>query len=1636
MPNSDTIIPQTQFQHHGDFASFDHGNDEQTNYGIDNVSDDAAFLKRTSVMKTTELVGPSSPKLTFLSRDSIRVDPSKSPTSSLHFTFGQPSKVGTRGTPLQVGLEFSQASTKHSSDASIGPGFHPKELAVAPDHHLGEDTQDSQHDASHHAQGSYEVAKTTTGDHEMRPMNGIFGTEEKGSCLPDRQSATPPSAQLVRPSQDTEKPRTTKQRGKRRSGRPTQQQRGAWPPRENHSSNIPYQTPCSALPIGVLYVDGVTPENHQGSLNYPSVEGQSEASPSNEAHEDILDTSMNAMHHTIEANLPKGQNQCDVTRIPLRSFRLQATISTSPTNDAAASQPASMAFVEELPLCVPDEVDQAVFATPDHLRNDPIPMLVQSHGPNSALGRSTEAPGMNLVGVSQQTTQDSVAEQTDVPQFNAQRPSNEAVLHEASYQGGSHRVNKLQKKPRGPGVTPSRRSQAAAVPTAIEEHLNALRVSLLAEQFRKDHERSASTKQHDQLVAELNKRIKSRDEIITQLQTSKEELGSGLTRLTGKAKTNQNYVAGLQKDYEKLQKSVTVFQAQNTKILQEKIAEVENERNSLYEEFQLTLGSFEKIKKNMKATIDDMFVRLQISESKRTGYAETLSKQNVMLQEERTRREALEKNLTASVQAMQKQLGENTLILIAKLEAFQSQAATALAVGNQDSNTKECLKAIRALQSTPFLTTHDVQKAERMLHFVHERLDAGFRCISQSGKSKDVIMEETKLYITGQMQTLKGEVLKYEELVADNQKKDEAIALLKARLEAEQQHYCHLDTQFKTLQQAEADLNGRYFQLECELGEIKNAVREEDLDPLITEQELSDLRQQLNKVTEDLTSANEKTQQVERLRQEQEKRSGQLETKYNGIVEDLRKMAAASKQMPKPDDITRMREEIVDACQGEFREKESRYKNEVHRLVQELEEREHSQQKLLDELDVSKDQLHTLRKDHKALNFDLHVLRKRKEEVEVQLAELHSMLSVSGPGPATMSDHLQKRTEELQSSVPDYAILKQQLVESANTISKLQVSHDRLQAQVSEHPSSIETLLREADDRLTKAQGRAQSAIEESRSDVSGLQLEKQALASELEQTRLREQVLEKCEAKLILERDSLRQQLEECRAADSEKDTEILRLKADATREQQMLMDNHREELEASGHRQAQTIIALKEAEASLRRKDDEYQAKIKCERQKAEDELSRIVAQYEFSFHPKGQQSPSQVQTPSPLGHSETPTRLKLNLHAGPNRMKVSRQKNSTLNVSDSYNGQFLHGLNGDLHRHSSDRSDNLFETHTGAQNPSSEGNISQINAFQEEVPGNHDAEGPTMSMDNFHESLNHTSRYELGPEKASSTDLSLMNSDVLDHLGREVDQKSGSGYSKCGLNNKKHTNETFNRSDNISESGSRSSQSLERPKSQANTASRLMPPTVSVSKHFTAHQSAKGGRMALDPVHRKSNKVSSPEYMPPPSSRPTKKQTYGHRQPIQTRRDEGSPDPLQASGSTHGQKRRGSPSHTGTTSKKTRYSSPNRAEDHASQSRHRPAYSSQPSIKASRSRTRPKTSQTSVTSPAASRSQARNLPSSVAPHTPNYNVPSGGLRRSRGQQASSSSARGNAPSRYSTRSKSRGYDIFDQRFDQELP
>lgn len=120
---------------------------------------------------------------------------------------------------------------------------------------------------------------------------------------------------------------------------------------------------------------------------------------------------------------------------------------------------------------------------------------------------------------------------------------------------------------------------------------------------------------------------------------------------------------------------------------------------------------------------------------------------------------------------------------------------------------------------------------------------------------------ELQKFIKEQLHGLQTEVLRYEEVTAENRKTQELNASLKAQLEAQQQHSNRLDEQIKSFQQAEIDFKARYDQLECDLNELRDAP---PVDTSELEQEAFDPRQQLKKVEEDLEAANTKVEKIER----------------------------------------------------------------------------------------------------------------------------------------------------------------------------------------------------------------------------------------------------------------------------------------------------------------------------------------------------------------------------------------------------------------------------------------------------------------------------------------------------------------------------------------------------------------------------------------------------------------------------------------------------------------------------------------------------------------------------------------------------------------------------------------------------
>jgi len=299
--------------------------------------------------------------------------------------------------------------------------------------------------------------------------------------------------------------------------------------------------------------------------------------------------------------------------------------------------------------------------------------------------------------------------------------TNEAYLHGASPQGGPRRVGKSQKKAKAPAITASLRPQGSNVRSAIEQNFENLRVSLIAEQFRREHEHKTSTEHHEALVASLREEIRSQDHVVAEWKDKHERLGQELLKVKTQAQRHSLYAEGLGKDYGKLKKSVSKTLEENEKILREKISEVENEREDLREHFEKALEKWSKYQKNMSLTIGDLSLQLTASQLARKGHVESLREQEKILQKEQTKHDALETNLLATMQAMQHQLGENSTVLMSKMEHLQSLVKTAATTESHDPCIKECLTSINKLRTTPFLTVKEVQKAEESLGLLHKR---------------------------------------------------------------------------------------------------------------------------------------------------------------------------------------------------------------------------------------------------------------------------------------------------------------------------------------------------------------------------------------------------------------------------------------------------------------------------------------------------------------------------------------------------------------------------------------------------------------------------------------------------------------------------------------------------------------------------------------------------------------------------------------------------------------------------------------------------------------------------------------------------------------------------------------------------
>lgn len=283
------------------------------------------------------------------------------------------------------------------------------------------------------------------------------------------------------------------------------------------------------------------------------------------------------------------------------------------------------------------------------------------------------------------------------------------------------RVNEPHQKKQAAYRPQANRVHFPSISPGIERSIETLRIALIADHFRVQHEQTTTKKHQDDTQAALRDLVDLQKDAIVEWKGRHQDLRSCIIRLTEKAKTNQRYVSGLQKDYEKLRGSVNSFHDQSKKALKEKIAEIDDEKLSLRHEFDVTLDVLAKSHRNLKATVQDLYARLVVCESKRRDFARDLETRTVMYEKEQQRCAFLENQLSSSVQCLKGELRDVSSTLIDRFNTIKSSTEDLKGDNLWDPRIKECLLILQNLQVTPFLTVLDAQKAEGMLRFIHKR---------------------------------------------------------------------------------------------------------------------------------------------------------------------------------------------------------------------------------------------------------------------------------------------------------------------------------------------------------------------------------------------------------------------------------------------------------------------------------------------------------------------------------------------------------------------------------------------------------------------------------------------------------------------------------------------------------------------------------------------------------------------------------------------------------------------------------------------------------------------------------------------------------------------------------------------------
>jgi hypothetical protein len=525
------------------------------------------------------------------------------------------------------------------------------------------------------------------------------------------------------------------------------------------------------------------------------------------------------------------------------------------------------------------------------------------------------------------------------------------------------------------------------------------------------------------------------------------------------------------------------------------------------------------------------------------------------------------------------------------------------------------------------------------------------------------------------------------------------------------------------------------------------------------------------------------------------------------------------------------------------------------------------------------------KKDTNKLISELEVVHKAKTESEERLRALQGLAYGQGSSSAEVTDlkeRLRHEVEELQSKTEQSAKLERAYSQLESSRADLQTLCEQQQSEISRYSSVVESLRQGSDKEQCAKEKQDRATIQLARNQMFTVEKEKADLQARLERAETNESISRNTQASLIAERNDLRNRHAEIKSAKEASKIQLLQMQEEKTEAVRI----YEEELDALRRQHEHSDVALKEAEAKIQLQKAEHQKKIEYDRQKYEsivrtlmNDLNRVQAQIASS---EGIKLKASQITTSP----EMSSRSLQIIHAGKNRKKVNRENHSVLDVARlsgvRANTSAQHSATGtqeSTHRHDGDfrYSDTLFDevpqVNCDVAKLVSSHDLSIVDPAAEQVE---DTQEPTEVLLFVDDAAKEASQDSLQGSKRQNeilTDQSSLSaslrSDEITQLYEEYQCSVGPKLLERDPNLivqaplHEHTKESPMQLENT--------QLYARPKSQANTASRMMPPPEDVLYNFnqrklspvTNSKTIARHRVPNNPRHKsKSIKEGSPD------------------------------------------------------------------------------------------------------------------------------------------------------------------------------